>query len=173
MEVFPKRASYPFGIGRKNLVGKLVIVYPYPFLGFESGTEVEFSIGFFVIPNGGKGPLILRLSSSDIDDENHTKCLYLYDDNRYYSFTQLQDTIYLQRFLDIPKMTKRKKAREYKAGIIGDRTSLMEASKLVGRSYLTLYSRVKKGKLKAEKFFGKYYLERKEVEELIRKEKNK
>jgi len=178
VEVLSKRANYPFRIGRKDIIGKYIIVHGIPILGFETFELVDNDVdicskGYFSIPNGGNGALILELSDQQDDQSNHSESIYIYDDGKYYSYKEIQDKIYLNRYYDVTKKATREKEREEKARVIGDRLSLKELSDLCGLSYITLYNKVKKGEIKAIMEYGKYLIDQKDAIEISERIKEK
>jgi DNA invertase Pin-like site-specific DNA recombinase len=173
--VLPKRANYPFKSGRKDVNGKFIRVHFYPILGKEVFDVEDLGADictqeYYVVPNGGNGAIILELIPKDIKRYPNVIHIYnhIYKEGTDYSYLELQDQIYLNRFYDTTKIKKREKERESKRKVIANRLTLQDVSKLSGLSYYTLYDKIKKRKLKASLRYGRYYIKPEDAEELIR-----
>ena len=177
VEVIPRRVSYPFKIGRKDINAKEIIVHTFRSTPFQKELygEEEGARWFYVIPCGGfggQGALILDMIPGEVEDDTSTM-LYCYDDDKYYPFDEIQEAIYLDRFYDLTKRKKRAKEREEKKKVINGRLSISEISKKYGISYVTVFSRIKEGRLKAEFLYGQYFVYPQVAEEYFKKEKEK
>ena len=161
VEVIPRKVSFPFKIGRKDIDAKEIMIHTYraePYMK-QICDDVEGKYWYYVIPCGGfggKGPLILDMSPDIVDED--TPMLYCYDDKTYYPYEEIQKVIYLDRFYDVTKRSKRAKEREEKKKVINGRLTISEISKKYGVSYVTVFNRIKKDKLKAELIYGQYFV---------------
>ena len=161
VEVIPRRVNFPFRIGRRDIDAKEIMIHTYraePYLQQLYG-DVEGKCWYYVIPCGGAGgvgALILNMTLDVVDED--TPMFYCYDDKTYYPYDEIQEAIYLDRFYDVTKRRKRAEEREEKKRVINGRLTISEISKKYGVSYVTVFNRIKKGKLKAEFIYGQYFV---------------
>lgn len=175
VEVIPRKVSYPFQKGRRDINAKEIKVHTFranpidkSLLGNEGGLY-----WYMTIPSGGfggNGALILDMTPDEVDEDISTM-LYCYDTKTYYPFDEIQECIYLDRFHDSTKRLKRAKEREEKKRVIDGRLTISEISKKYDISYVTVFNRIKEGRLKAELLYGQYYVLLKDAECLFEKER--
>lgn len=170
-EVIPTVIKFPFGIGVKDIKAREVVIHSYipsheqKELGWDEGRNY-----FFVIPNGGSGPMILDIAPDEVDEGNDPT-FYSYADDMDYYFTDIKDDIFLIRYLDVPKKKKRNLKKEKEIEQIGDMLSLREAIKKFNYSYGTLYGRIGRGEIESKIIGGRYYLRSEDLEALLERDK--
>ena len=170
VEIIPTKIRFPFGIGIKDIKSREIVVHSYipSFDQKELGAKEGINF-FFTIAQGGSGPMIL-----DIDPDEYTEgvdpTFHNYRDGMDYYFTDITDEIFMLRYRDVPKRSKRDIELEKKRERIGDKLSLSEAIEIYGVTYSWLWNRIQMGVLSSEMIIGKHFVYPKEVEEVIRTE---
>ena len=172
-EITPTVIRYPFGIGIRDVKAREVIVHSYipSYYQQENGWD-EGRDCFYVIPNGGTGPIILDIAPDEYT-EGVDPTFHSYKDNVDYYFNDIAPEIFEIRFRDVPKKQKRNLKKEKELDLIGDMLSLKEISDRYQYSYNTLYGRISRGEIESTVIGGKHYLKKEDVEALIASDNDK
>ena len=170
-EVIPTMIRFPFGIGVRDIKAREVVIHSYipshdqKQIGWDEGRDY-----FFVIPNGGSGPMILDIAPDEYT-EGVDPTFYSYKDKQDYYFTDIKNEIFLMRYRDVPKKQKRNLKREKELEQIGDMLPLREVAKKFNYNYGTLYGRIGRGEIGSVVIGGKHYLHSEDVEALLERDK--
>lgn len=170
-EVIPTIIRFPFGIGIRDIKAREVIIHSYipshdqKQIGWDEGRDC-----FYVIPNGGSGPMILDIAPDEYT-EGVDPTFYSYGDNTNYYYTDIAPEILMIRYKDVPKKQKRNLKKEKDLELIGDMLPLREVAKRLSYNYGTLFGRIGRGEVKSVVINGKHYLHIEDVEELLARDK--